>query len=246
MLLHDDNFIYKIYDMVSPVSSQPAAADAAISVREFVRGALERGLRDGTFAPGAKLKPVVLAATWRVSATPVREALIDLVGAGLVLPSVRRGFRAAPLLTSEAGELYPLIWTLESLAVREAPPTRDDLADLDAINVDLEAADAQHLPDVVLELDAAWHRRLTLGCGNATLRAVLDDLRRRVYRYESVYVRESGAMHTSVTEHRAIAAALRRHNTDRAAALLEQNWRKGLQFIVTWLEHRGASSGGGI
>ena len=97
----------------------------------------------------------------------------------------------------------------------------------------------------MLELDAAWHHRLTRGCDNVTLRTILEGLRRRIYRDECVYVRESGAMHTSVNEHRAIAAVLRRHDVDRAAALLEQNWRKGLDFIVEWLDRREHVCGAG-
>jgi hypothetical protein len=64
----------------------------------------------------------------------------------------------------------------------------------------------------VLELDTTWHQRLTRGSGNATLRTMLDDLRR--------------------------------DDIDRAAVLLEQNWRKGLHFIAEWLERRERVGGG--
>jgi DNA-binding GntR family transcriptional regulator len=230
--------------MVAAAVASQTPTVAVLSARELVRRALERGLRDGSFAPGVKLKPAALAATLGVSATPVREALIDLASAGLVRPTMRRGFRAAPLLASEASELYPLIWTLESFAIRATPLAPRDLTELDAINAELKAANARSAREAVLELDAAWHQRLTGGSGNATLRAMLVDLRRRIYRYEGVYVRESGAMHTSVSEHRGITTALRRNDIDRAAALLEQNWRKGLHFILEWLNRRERSHRG--
>jgi DNA-binding GntR family transcriptional regulator len=73
---------------------------------------------------------------------------------------------------------------------------------------------------------------------------MLDDLRRRIYRYESVYVRESSAMHTSVSEHRGITTAMRWNDVDRAAALLEQHWRKRRHFILAWLNRCARSRGG--
>src|SRR5918999_281965 len=107
----------------SRVPDEPAQA---VSVRDFVKGTLERGLLDGSFQPGTKLKPHAIAASLGVSATPVREALIDLTHAGLVRPSMRRGFRAAPLSVAEATELYPLMATLEIFAMNQAPPQPHD------------------------------------------------------------------------------------------------------------------------
>ncbi len=58
-----------------------------------------------------------------VSATPVREALARLEGSGLVVRSARRGYRAAPLLSSEElGQLVDVrLWSNPATPSGPAP-----------------------------------------------------------------------------------------------------------------------------
>lgn len=60
------------------------------------------------FSPSQQLQPWSLADAFKVSATPVREALIRLNAEGLVLTHPNKGFFMKPLNVSENCELYML------------------------------------------------------------------------------------------------------------------------------------------
>src|ERR1051325_2832796 len=91
---------------------------------------------DGELAD--RLKEVELASQLGVSRTPLREALLMLEREGLVVSEVNKGFRVAALSESRVRELYPILGTLEGLAVRESGERlRARAGDLRAVNAAL-------------------------------------------------------------------------------------------------------------
>src|SRR3954468_18403261 len=72
----------------------------------------------GTYAPGAQLREVEVAAALQVSRGPVREALLRLEREGLVHNEWHRGATVMSLSARDAAELHSLRAVLEDLAVR--------------------------------------------------------------------------------------------------------------------------------
>ena len=145
-----------------------------------------------------------------------------------------RGFFVASLTRREVEEIYPILWTLEGLALRSArPPRARHLDDLEGMNELL--AKAQNDPEAALERDRRWHGKLLEGCDNSLLLEAIATLKNRAFRYEFAYMRGSGRVITSVGQHREILDALRRDDRDDAVARLEANWRVSVEFLVPWL-----------
>ena len=69
-------------------------------LRDTVRNRLREAILDGTLEPGERLHDDELVAWLQVSRTPIREALSDLVRAGLVEMAPNRWTRVA---TPDAG-----------------------------------------------------------------------------------------------------------------------------------------------
>ena len=74
----------------------------------------------GRLAPGAKLDEQTLAARFEVSRTPVREALRQLLGTGLVESIPRRGAVVTSFGPERLSQLYEAIGELETLCARLA------------------------------------------------------------------------------------------------------------------------------
>jgi DNA-binding GntR family transcriptional regulator len=133
----------------------------------------------------------------------------------------------------EVRELYPLIASLEVLALRSQTFSPETLDELDRINSLFVKASK---PAEVSALDSMWHSNLVANSDNETLHEMIDMLKSRVQRYEEAYIRYSGALPASARQHRAITRALRSGQLEAAEKTLEENWLAGIRFLVPWLE----------
>lgn len=201
--------------------------------RELIRRELRDQIVTGHLAPGTPLSPAELATKLGISATPLREALIELVHDGMLENVANRGFVVARLSSREVNDLYPTIWSLERLALSLAKPRVALLGELAKVNARFQEST---VPAELVELDARWHELLVSECGNAVLISTLSSLRRRLYRYEYAYARHSSRMLQSAKDHAKIVRALRAGKTRLAMDALEDNWRTGPQFLLPWLE----------
>ena len=200
------------------------------------RALVERILRD-ELKPGERLSDTVLAGELGVSRTPVREALVRLEREGFLDVDVGRGFFVKPLSPREVHEVYPILWTLEALAVRTCPgATPRLLAELARLNGELAGVDGD--PDRRTELDGAWHRALVEPCGNELLLETIVSTRAMVRRYEFAYMQDSRVVPVSTGEHARIAEAVARGDRERAARLLQEHWKTAIDTLVPWLEGR--------
>lgn len=217
---------------VVPISRRP--------LREDVRAALVRLLTGGELPPGSRIKEVELAERLGVSRTPLREALMSLEREGFIESRPSRGFTVLPLTVEEVRETYPIIWSLERLAIEQAADSSLDLRGLRALNRELARATD---PDRIKELDSAFHGGLVAAAGNARLTQLLDSVKAVADRYEGaafvmVYGRDEEMIRISRRQHTAIVAACARGDRAAAARLIEQHWRIGMEAIADWLESR--------
>ncbi len=90
------------------------------SMRDTVYNNLLDWIVEGVLQPGEKVVDKELAAHMGVSRTPVREALRRLEDKNLIESSANRWTRIARISPEEPEMIYPIIWTLETLALSTA------------------------------------------------------------------------------------------------------------------------------
>lgn len=209
--------------------------------REPLREALRRELTErivaGDLGSGEPIRLVATAHALGVSVTPLRESLVQLEADGFVSSDPGRGYSVTEMTVAEVDEIYPLIWTLEALALRLAPPTEEACATLGDLNARFrECHDAREAQS----LDGEWHRGLLSECENRTLLDFLDLLKRRAARYEVAFMREMqrAGSSASADQHDEILARLASGDLEGAIATLQENWRVGPRVLGPWLEAR--------
>ena len=206
-----------------------------VPLREQVHQAIVRRILREELAPGSRISDSALAGELGVSRTPVREALLRLEREGFLDADVGRGFFVKPLSVKEVREVYPILWTLEILAMRSAPVlSRKTLAELERINA--EMAKVADDPEKRIDLDMLWHRTLLAGCENEQLKAMIATLKTVIRRYEYAYMQNAGLVPVSTRTHEEIAHALEAGDVEAAVPLLESNWRFGMGLLLEWME----------
>lgn len=145
-------------------------------MRDRIRDVLVARILDGTYPAGMQLKELTLAREFNVSQAPIREALRELEGSGLVLSERYRGTHVRGTDLDEMRESYELRTTLEARAVELGIPFDDGV--LAYLEEQLREMSAIAEKDSERYIDAAlrFHRRMIEASRNRVFVTVWDSL----------------------------------------------------------------------
>ena len=196
-------------------------------IRDDVYASLRSWIVGGQLEPGETLKDKALAARLGVSRTPVREALRRLEDEGLIETAANRWTRVAPVTLREAERIYPILESLETLALNLAFPrlTEQHLQTMREANARLRAALRGGDPHAAVDADVALHQVLTDAADNAELGALLERLKTKYKRLELAYFSDAALLAASYQEHQTLLTALRDGDLQAAGKALAENWR---------------------
>jgi len=146
-------------------------------MRDRIRDVLVARILDGTYAAGTQLKELSLAREFNVSQTPIREALRELEGSGLVTNERFRGTRVRGADSAEMRESYELRRMLEVRAVRLAAPySKELLEQFEEYLAEMEVAVKENDSERYIDAALRFHRRMVEGSRNRTFLSVWDSL----------------------------------------------------------------------
>ena len=167
-----------------PIPQTPAVDRSLL--RDDVFDRLRDAIVDGTFAPGEQLRDADLATWLGVSRTPIREALLRLAQAGLVVARPGRSTLVSSLDERAIRDARGVVAAMHELAVREAVATLTltDLSAMRAANRRFGAAIEAGDVDAAIRADDELHGVPVAASNNSALAAVLDQFTPVVRRAE--------------------------------------------------------------
>ncbi|MFD7162556.1 GntR family transcriptional regulator [Streptomyces violascens] len=172
-------------------------------LRDQVAHALRAALVAGELRPGTIYSAPGLAADFGISATPVREAMLDLAREGLVEPVRNKGFRITEVSERDLDQYTELRALIEVPTVGRVTDTAS-AKQLEALRpVAEEIVDRARAHDLIgyLDADRRFHLRLLGLAGNERLVETVGDLRKRSRLYGLTRLDERGELITSAQEH---------------------------------------------
>ncbi|GLW71988.1 GntR family transcriptional regulator [Kitasatospora phosalacinea] len=172
-------------------------------LRDQVAHALRAALISGELRPGVVYSAPTLATDFGVSATPVREAMLDLAREGLVEAVRNKGFRVTELSDRDLDEYTEIRALIEVPTVGQVARTAT-AEQLEALRPQAEAiVTAARRHDLIgyLEADRQFHLDLLALAGNARLVETVGDLRKRSRLYGLNRLDQQGELVTSAEEH---------------------------------------------
>ena len=205
-------------------------------------------LRDEILAdhllPGTELSEVALSKELAISRGPIREAMGRLAAEGLITMRPRRRAEVRSLTPQELIDAYQVREALEVMAVRLLIPrvTEADLARLEELIDQMAAHSAEGAVREFFTANVSFHELLCELSGNPKLQEVHHRLEGEIGRFQNRTLALRGSMDDSLTEHRAILAAIRLRDADRAAALTAEHIRVPAQRLQAALRTRGLGS----
>jgi len=213
-------------DTPAPRPSARAIDAAAIGATTAMRVAadLRRRILAGDLAPGQRLKIDDLASMCEVSHMPVREALRELEGEGVLDVTPHRGAVVRGVDARFVRNFYDLRAAIEGMLTERCAERIDEagLARLGLEVLAFEQADAR-LPDTLVAINRRLHDVINEVADNpealrmlAQGRVLADALRMR-------YGYGTGRVETIVAEHRALLRAISRHDVAKAGEVARRH-----------------------
>jgi DNA-binding GntR family transcriptional regulator len=216
------------------------------TLRQRVYEHLREEIMADRLPPGTELSEAALSKELSVSRGPIREAIGRLAAEGLVTVRPRRGAEVRAITAEELIDAYEVREALEVLAVRLAVPrvTESDLARLGQL-VDSMAEHARDgAVDDFFAANVAFHELICELSGNEKLLQVHHHLAGEIGRFQTRTLALRGNLEGSVTEHRAILAAIRRRDAAEAADLTAAHVRVPARRLQEML-HADTAPGAG-
>lgn len=221
--------------------------DRRLSLRQQVAETLRALLITGQMRPGVSYSAPKLAAQFGVSATPVREAMLDLVSEGLVEVVRNKGFRVTSMTGRELDSLAEIRTMIEvptmgyvaekcdgeiAIAVEALRP---------AARAIVAAAEAKDMISYI-EADTAFHLDFLALHGNEQLVDIVRDLRSRSRLYGLEGLVEAGTLTLSAAEHEQMVDVAQSRDADAMRRLVSRHIG---HVRSTWAGSAGSTDGDG-
>lgn len=179
----------------------------------------------GELKPGELYSAPVLGERFGVSATPVREAMLDLAKDGFVVAERNRGFRVVEMSEADLDEISQIRLLLEvPSTVQVAKIIESEVLDELSVIADtiVTAAARGDLIDY-LDSDRRFHVLLISQLGNSRLTDLVDRMRRQTRLFGLVALAESGVLVSSAQEHHELIEAMRARDTKATKSLINSH-----------------------
>ena len=179
----------------------------------------------GELKPGELHSAPALGERFGVSATPVREAMLDLAKDGFVVAERNRGFRVVEMSEVDLDEICQIRLLLEVPSTVQVAKILEPavMGELSVIADEIVAAAARGDLIDYLDSDRRFHVLLISQLGNDRLTDLVDRMRRQTRLFGLLALAESGVLVTSAQEHHELIEVMRASDTTATKSLINSH-----------------------
>ncbi len=202
------------------------------SLREFIRDTLLERIAQGGLLPGQRVVEATLVQEFAISATPVREAIRELVAMGVLEAQNNKGASVRQVYLHETIEAFEVRAALEALAAQTAARRLQGRGqDLRRAAKRILAAARRRDFAAFQEHNQIFHRTIVLAAENQILLKTWDSLFFQIRtRFTMDYLQSADPV-AIAREHGPIVEALETGDAKLAAALLTSHSKHLVEFL---------------
>ena len=199
-----------------------SGAVTKLTKAQSIHQAIADDIVHGRLAPGTALDETVIAATYGVSRTPIREALRQLEAIGLVEGRARRGAVVADVTEAALDDMFSVMAEMEALCARwsAVSMTSAERAKLDALHRSAATLVSRGDREAYIGINNRFHEAIYQGSHNAFLTDLTLSVRKRLAPFRRAQFETLGRLAKSHREHDAVVMAILRGDAERAGAAM--------------------------
>jgi len=205
-----------------------------MSAKERAFSQIQRWIIDGTLQPGEKLIDAELADSLGVSRTPIREAFQLLEVQGLVSMHPGKETKVTEIEKDDILKMYSTMAALQALAAENTAKiiVPEQIEQLRSINLEFESAIKSGQAYQAMETDEQFHNLVVELSDNPYVASFSASLQIHIRRFKYVFLKQSvTATQASVHEHSSIIEAFEKNDSERAQAMMKQNFIRPMQEL---------------
>jgi len=197
------------------------------TMRDLMYDHICQKIRAGEMHASSMIKESVLSQELGVSRTPVREALIQLAGEGILEFIPHKGFLIKPMDEQAVRDMLSVLGVLDGLAATLAIPllTEKDFVALQNCIDAMDFAIDHGNDDMYLSMQNLFHEIYLQACGNDTLCETIHKLKNRLFKKKYHVEGNEEFLRTLNNEHRHILELLLKKDAQAVRDyLIEVHW----------------------
>jgi DNA-binding GntR family transcriptional regulator len=202
------------------------------SLVEYIVQDLEDQIISGIMKPGQRIIEEELCKSFRVSRSPVREALRILESQGLIKREPRKGVTVTKLSPKEAEDVYRIRANLESLATYLAVKNNDPgvLRKLKKIHGRMkEMVSDGGMTTAYFNLNLKFHKIFVDASENQRLIQMIESFTKQVRRYRMEVLSVPGRLDASLKNHDEIIQSFEAGDAEKAEAIRKNTILKNIK-----------------
>ncbi len=208
---------------------------------QLVVETLREKILSGEIKAGQPLRQAALADELNVSRIPIREALLQLEGEGLVAFEPHKGATATELNADQVDELFELRAMLEADLLANSLPnlSNEKLDEATQLLKKLDKAlGKENAANTWSELNSDYHNCLYSGANRPQTQDLVNTLNKNADRYIRMHLLWAGGISKAESEHNEILALCKARDIEKAVALLQQHILGSRDEIKAFLNER--------
>ena len=209
-------------------------ADEYISLTDIVFNNLRWAIITGDLRPGERLPEIPIAKEFKVSRTPVREALRKLELEGLAFMMPGRGAKVAKIAEKDLRDIMEVRMILEKLAIDLACEriTMEWFARFESVLENFYHVIGSKEIGKIIESDVCFHDLIFEVTGNLQLIRAMRNFKEHTYRYRLEYLKKITNYIQLYKEHCDIYKAIKIHDKELAEKLMNNHIYYQEQLLI--------------
>jgi DNA-binding GntR family transcriptional regulator len=215
-----------------PRSKKTTATKADSSAVERVISHIQKGIREGYFAPGQRLIEGDLQTALKVSRGPIREAIRRLAADRVVEIELYKGARVRRISATEIKAIYEIREVLEGLACRLAAQNfRKTDNRLQKLEKDFDR-NFDGTTQGFLRYNEQFHKLIVEMSGNTELQRLVENLQVPSFILLVQIVVNAKSIVRARDEHRPIVDAIVKNDAAQAERVMKAHVRSTMRYVL--------------